>query len=92
MVTRWRKNRFQPFTAASTGEALALVLKERRKELLFRGLRWMDIKRLNKEGAGINITRVVNGMRYTLEPGDPRFALPLPADVIDASGMPQNPW
>lgn len=92
MVTRWRKNRFQPFTAASADDALALVLKERRKELLFRGLRWMDIKRLNKEGAGINITRVVNGMRYTLEPGDPRFALPLPADVIDAGSMPQNPW
>lgn len=92
MVTRWRKNRFKPFTAASADDALALVLKERRKELLFRGLRWIDIKRLNKEGAGINITRLVNGMRYTLEPGDPRFALPLPADVIDASGMPQNPW
>ena len=78
--------------ASAASMTIDTIRKERRKELLFRGLRWIDIKRLNKEGAGINITRLVNGLVYTLEPGDPRFALPLPADVIGASGMPQNPW
>ncbi|SEM08104.1 hypothetical protein SAMN05216436_101351 [bacterium A37T11] len=56
-----------------------------------RGLRWMDIKRLNKEGANITLTRNLNGQIYTLPPNDPRFALPIPEDVIDLSGMQQNP-
>ncbi|ERJ59277.1 RagB/SusD family nutrient uptake outer membrane protein [Sphingobacterium paucimobilis] len=71
-------------------EALQLVLLERRKELVTRNLRWMDIKRLNKEGANIILTRLVNGETYTLPPNDDRYALPLPSDVIRLTGMPQN--
>jgi hypothetical protein len=48
-----------PITAGSSDEASQLILQERRKELLFRGLRWIDIKRLNKEGAGIVLKRKV---------------------------------
>lgn len=91
LVKRWRKNTFVPFTASGTADALKLILAERRKELLFRGIRWMDIKRLNKEGAGIVLTRNVNNQTYTLFPNDLRYALPIPEDVITLSGMPQNP-
>lgn len=90
LQTRWIAGTFQPLTANSPTEALTLILTERRKELPFRCLRWMDIKRLNKEGANISLERVVNGQSYTLPPGDKRFALPLPADVVGISGMPQN--
>lgn len=68
-----------------------MVLTERRKELLMRGLRWMDIKRLNKEGAGISLKRTVNGVGYALAPGSNGFVLPIPELVIQASGMEQNP-
>ncbi len=88
---RWRTGTFTDLTAADAQEALALVLQERRKELLLRGLRWMDIKRLNKEGAGITLRRILDGQTFVLAPGDPRFALPLPEDVLELSGMPQNP-
>ncbi|GAB3832860.1 hypothetical protein GCM10028895_51150 [Pontibacter rugosus] len=88
---RWRTGTFVELTAATPDEALALVLQERRKELLMRGLRWMDIKRLNREGAGITLRRVLDGRAYVLPPGDPRFALPLPEEVIELSGMTQNP-
>ncbi len=91
MENRYKKNEFTPFEASSPQEALQLILKERRKELIFRGLRWMDIKRLNKEGAGISITRAVARNTYTLLPNDPYFALPLPDDIIKMTGMPQNP-
>lgn len=91
IITRWTTSTFVPFTAASSEEALNIILKERRKELLFRNLRWMDIKRLNKEGAGIILTRVINGVTYTLAPNDNRYALALPADIIKLTGMPQNP-
>ncbi|HBI87240.1 MAG TPA: RagB/SusD family nutrient uptake outer membrane protein, partial [Sphingobacterium sp.] len=46
---------------------------------------------LNKEGAGITLQRKLNGQTYTLHPGDQRFALPIPEDIIALTGMPQNP-
>ncbi|MGN6400817.1 MAG: RagB/SusD family nutrient uptake outer membrane protein, partial [Flavisolibacter sp.] len=88
---RWKTGTFTPYTAANTSDALNKILNERRKELLMRGLRWMDIKRFNKEGANITLTRILNGQTYILNPNDPRFALPIPEDVIELSGMPQNP-
>jgi tetratricopeptide (TPR) repeat protein len=91
LVKRWKTGTFVPVTAADAADALAKVLAEKRKELLFRSSRWMDIKRLNKEGAGIILRRYINNQVYTLPPNDPRYALPLPEDVINLSGMPQNP-
>lgn len=76
---------------ATALDAFNLILVERRKELLYRGLRWMDIKRLNKEGANISVKKFINNTLFTLPPNDPRFALQLPVDVIALSGMEQNP-
>ncbi|MBE9597851.1 RagB/SusD family nutrient uptake outer membrane protein [Pedobacter sp. MC2016-24] len=90
LVARWRAGTFVPFTASSKEEALSIILKERRKELLFRDIRWMDIKRLNKEGAEILLMRNVNNKEYKLLPNDLRYALPIPEDVISISGMEQN--
>jgi starch-binding outer membrane protein, SusD/RagB family len=90
LKSRWDST-FKNLTASTSNEALSLILTERRKELLMRGLRWMDLKRLNLEGGNITLTRTVNGQTYTLPPNDPRYALPLPDDLIGLSGMPQNP-
>lgn len=90
MATRWSTGKFVPFTAANTGDALALVLTERRKETLYRGLRWPDLRRLNSEGASITLYRTINGRQYTLPPNDPRYVLPIPPDIIALSGMAQN--
>lgn len=88
---RWKTGTFTPYTTAAAGDVLQLVLAERRKELLMRGLRWMDIKRLNREGAGITLKRVLNGQEYTLPSNDPRYALPIPENVVALTGVPQNP-
>jgi len=90
LESKWKAGTFVPFEAASATDALNLILAERRKELLFRNLRWMDIKRLNKEGANITLTRKVNGEVYTLPPNDNRYALPIPADIINSTGIQQN--
>jgi hypothetical protein len=82
---------FVPVTASTSDDALNIILTERRKELLFRGLRWIDIKRLNKEGRNIVPKRLIVGQTYTLQPNSDRYALPLPQDIIDVSKMPQNP-
>lgn len=91
LVKRWKVDKFVPLTASNYNQAIELILLERRKELLMRGLRWMDIKRLNKEGAEISLTREINGVFYNLLPNDTRFALPLPEYLIELTGMPQNP-
>ncbi|MEJ8802139.1 RagB/SusD family nutrient uptake outer membrane protein [Pontibacter sp. H249] len=91
LATRWKEGTFVPLTTDDQAEALQLILQERRKELVMRGLRWMDLKRLNRDGAGITLTRTVNGQTYTLPPNDPRYALPIPDDVMELSGMQQNP-
>lgn len=90
LLNRWMESAFTPVTAGNIQEAVSIILKERRKELLFRGLRWMDIKRLNNEGKNIALKRVVAGQVYTLPPNDSKYALPLPKDIVTQPGIPQN--
>lgn len=91
LITRWKTGAFIPYSVQNSEQALSLVLKERRKELLLRGIRWMDLKRLNADGYGISINRIINNNTYTLKPTDLRYQLPIPEDVILLSGMQQNP-
>jgi hypothetical protein len=93
MIKRWSNNgSWAPFTASNSTEALNLILEERRKELVFRGLRWTDLRRLNKQGYNITLKRVLDGKTHILSPGDDRWVFPIPPDVIDANpGMRQNP-
>lgn len=93
LVNRYKNNiPFSPLTADSPEEALQLVLTERRKELVFRSLRFPDVKRLNKERMDIAFSRVLNGEEYVLPPNDPRFALAIPENVLErAPGIVQNP-
>jgi len=86
------KSSFVPLTASSSQQALTLILNERRKELLGRELRWMDLKRLNLEGANITITRLVSGQTYKLAPNSLRYAMPIPDDVLSLAGIEQNPY
>jgi hypothetical protein len=90
MIKRFKTGTFIPFTAANTSEALNLILQERRKETLFRGLRWLDLRRLNSEGANIVLTRNINNETYTLQPNSPRYVLPIPPDIVRFTGIPQN--
>lgn len=88
---RWASGTFTPVTANNKEEALMVILAERRKELVFRGRRWLDIKRMNKEGKNIVLTRNIHGNVYTILPNDLRYALAIPETVIQLSGMQQNP-
>lgn len=92
LETRWESGHFVPYETTDSAEALQWILAERRKELIWRGLRWMDIKRLNKEGANITLTRKIGDQTFSLEPNADRYALPLPDDIIKMTGIPQNPY
>lgn len=93
MIKRWKNNgSFVSFTAATADDAKNLILAERRKELIFRTLRWPDIRRLNLEGANITLTKIINNITYTLPPNDLRSVMLIPQEVINtSSGMQQNP-
>jgi hypothetical protein len=89
--TRWTNTiPYVDVTATDSNEALQIILRERRKELLCRGLRWIDIKRLNRDGAGIIPQRYVNNQLYSLTPNEYRYALPLPEDIVAITGVAQN--
>jgi len=92
LITRWRQGTFSPVTAATGIEALRLILSERRKELLFRGLRWTDLRRLNKDPQfAVTLTRSLNGATYSIAPNDNRYVYPIPDQEIQLNGIEQNP-
>ncbi len=90
LAKRWITGTFTPYTTTDEATALRTILQERRKELLTRGLRWIDIKRLNKEGYDITPVRIIDNQTYQLAPNSNYYALPLPADVIEEGRIPQN--
>ncbi len=91
LETRWKPGTFSPYIAASQQEALAIIRKEREKEMPLRGTRWADVKRYNRDGANITMHRTVNGQSYELPPNDPRYAVAIPEEIIKIAGIPQNP-
>jgi hypothetical protein len=88
---RWQTGTYTDMVAADAGDALSKVLVERRKELVYRGLRWSDLRRFNLENANITLKRIINGNTYTLPPNDPRWVALIPQIEISRSGIPQNP-
>ena len=87
---RYQTSTFTPLVINDQKEALSRILLERRKELVMRGLRWIDIKRLNKEGDQITLVRKIGNQTYTLLPNSDYYALPIPDDIIRITGMKQN--
>jgi starch-binding outer membrane protein, SusD/RagB family len=89
---RWDPAYFVPVTAVDANAALHLVIQERRKELIYRGLRWPDLRRLNKEPEfAVTLTRFSGANAIQLPPNDPRYTCLIPQDVIKLTGIPQNP-
>ncbi|WP_461791544.1 RagB/SusD family nutrient uptake outer membrane protein [Pedobacter sp.] len=82
---------YVPLTASNADAALSIILAERRKELIYRGLRWADLRRLNQDNRfAVTLVRVLNGENYTLPPNDKRYTYAIPEIEIRNYGMPQN--
>jgi starch-binding outer membrane protein, SusD/RagB family len=94
LVKRYKSGTFVPRTAADATDALGQVLAERKKELVMRGCRWTDLRRLNTDSRfAVNLTRTLLGVTYTLPANDSRYTLQIPDYVISASNgsITQNP-
>ncbi|MGJ1537612.1 RagB/SusD family nutrient uptake outer membrane protein [Sphingobacterium multivorum] len=93
LESKWSNGKFVPLTFADHNVALDRILKERRKELVFRGVRWSDIKRYNRDEALQTTLVRVDAEGNTLAelpPLDQRFYWLIPDDVIRISKIQQN--
>jgi len=88
--TRYKTGTFQNITATTASEALDKILLERKKALIWRGLRWSDLKRLNLEGRNIVLSRSMGGVTYTLQPNSPLYIEPIPPLEVNLTGLQQN--
>lgn len=89
---RWATGTYIAYTGMTAEAMLPIILQERKKELVARGTRWSDLKRLNKEPVfATTIRRNLNGQEYILPPNDNRYALLIPFEVIIKTSLPQNP-
>lgn len=88
---RFAPGYYIPRKSSNPDTVLAWVRTEREKELVLHGQRWTDIRRLNKEGKQIYLTRTVKGVAYTLAPGDRKYTLPIPPQAVKENGLVQNP-
>ncbi len=67
-------------------QLLPEILKERRKELIFRGRRWADLKRLNNEvPTQTTVARIIDGIPYRLVPHSLKFAALIPEVVMQSN-------
>ena len=95
-----RKNRFAtasyvPYQSTSQPDVLAEILSERYHELCFNGLRWFDMRRLDKENRMETVTRLnaQGGVVATLPPHSTKYTLQIPYQVMSFNpGMQQNPY
>lgn len=90
LLKRYVQSEFSPYDGSEPNYE-NIVLGERRKELVFRGLRWSDVRRYNTLGRDILMERNIDGERFFLRKGSPRFTVPIPESVISISGIQQNP-
>ncbi|SDF80415.1 SusD family protein [Mucilaginibacter pineti] len=92
LQNRYKKNAYTPISSTDMNVILSAILNERKKELIARGTRWGDLRRLNQDSKyAITLKRIIYNQTYTLPPNDNRYVFPIPDNEITGSGIQQNP-
>lgn len=95
LQNRIDKSSFKPITENNPQLLLKTILDERRKELINRSTRWLDLRRLNRDERFKKVLArsvIENGVttEYKLPPLAKNYVFKIPKPVIDLTGMPQN--
>ena len=96
LFRRYDNSSFIPRIANNDVEALTLVLEERRKELPFRGTRWTDLRRLNKDSRFSKTIRKIipnvvgTSKEIILPPNDLRYTFLIPQGIVEQTDISQN--
>jgi hypothetical protein len=80
-----RHEEYTPVDIAAADELLQFCLDERRRELSYEEHRWFDLRRygMPKITHVFQVTKEQAAEEYTLEQGDPRYVLPIPAVALE---------
>lgn len=88
---RYANDSFKALPLMGPDELLHVILGERRKELLGRSVRWVDLRRLNQQSdRAITLRRMVNGQIIALLPNSARYTFPIPSNELEANKIEQN--
>lgn len=91
LAKRWQNNAPPAIPDLNQESLIRKIIEEKRKELVFRGTRWADLRRLNKDPRfAVTLERIINGVRYTLPPNDNRYTYLIPDNVMLWSNLIQN--
>lgn len=91
LAKRWQNNTPPAIPDLDEEALIKKIIEEKRKELIFRGTRWSDLRRLNKDQRfAVTLERIINGVRYTLPPNDLRYTYLIPTNVMMWSNLQQN--
>ncbi|MNG70985.1 SusD family protein [compost metagenome] len=90
---RWLAGSYADIKKEGALESVQTILDERRKSLILRNTRWMDIKRLSTEKEyAVELKRKLGDQTYMLPIGDLRFAFLIPIRVVNLTNtIQQNP-
>lgn len=92
LKSRYREGEFKAIISNDSLQILDRILVERRKELIFRGSRWEDLKRLNKDSRlAKDLVRIIDGQQYQLSINSPNWVFPFPRLELDLNGWFQQP-
>lgn len=91
LLKRYERNLFIPLKGdIEQKDLLRVILAERRKELIYRGIRWSDLRRLESEYVN-TVTRLWEEEEYQMGADELKyFAFLIPNTVIERSGIEQN--
>ncbi|WP_343539496.1 RagB/SusD family nutrient uptake outer membrane protein [Sphingobacterium thalpophilum] len=82
--SRWKTGLYQSISETDPDRLLDFILQERRRELVFRGRRWSDVKRLATDPLlAVELKRTVDQKVYILEPNSLKYAFLIPQLVIN---------
>lgn len=88
LQNRFKTGTYIPISTNDKSELLDIIIKERRKELLGRGLRWQDLKRLNKDPKyAKTLVRQIGDDIFTLSPNDLKYIFPIPQYIKSFAGI-----
>ncbi len=94
-INRFPGPAYQALESTDQETVFQWALRERAFELAYNGLRWFDMRRLDKEGMMETVHRydADGNIIATLEPNSSKYTLQIPFEVMEYhSDWLQNPW
>ncbi|MBW8243666.1 RagB/SusD family nutrient uptake outer membrane protein [Muricauda oceani] len=94
-INRFAPENYEPLQSTDQDTVLEWALRERELELPFQGMRWFDMRRLDKENRMETVYRydAEGNVIATLPKNSPKYTLQIPIQVMQYHpDWTQNPW